>query len=125
MNFCAPHWEKLKQAIRERGLWPLVSPSAEVAHEATLQEIQHGPSKETFDPLLNATWAIYGRALECGGIYLMTGDYCPLCELDKHIDQVKHPTPAPYTTPSDAWIGGCCDAQLTHARELGLVAPTQ
>ena len=36
---------------------------------------------ERYDPLMAAHNMISGRAIECGGIYLLTGDYCPLCEL--------------------------------------------
>ena len=48
---------------------------------------------------------IVGRALELGGLYLMTGDYCPVCEAMKHGQPETH------------WIDGPSDAVLEMARE--------
>lgn len=129
MQFCQPHYDALREAIKDRGLWPLVAPTSEAAKERFEQEVEQlqggpPPDDKTWDPLMAAVWAIYGRAIECGGLYLMHGDYCPLCELDRHAP-ADVPIPAGYDTHSAAWIGGCCDARLADAREKGLVPKTQ
>lgn len=129
MQFCQPCYDKLREAIKARGMWPLVG-SDETLKEKISQEVDHiqgGPppdARRTFDPLYQACMAIYGRAIQMGGLYLMTGDYCPLCELDKNAP-LDAEIPAGYTTHGDAWIGGCCDAQLAGARELGLMPEPQ
>ncbi len=129
MQFCQPCYDKLREAIKARGLWPLVG-NPETLKERIGQEIaqtQGGPppdEKRTFDPLYAAVMAIYTHALNVGGLYLMTGDYCPTCEVDKHAPP-DAAIPEGYTKHSEAWIGGCCDAQLAYARELGLAPDRQ
>lgn len=119
MKMCMPHWGELRKAIDDRGLSPLVARSGKEAAESAVRQIEGTDDKKAdFDPLMSANWAIMGRALELGGLYLMGADdkgeeYCPLCEVDKHGGKASD------------WITGCCNAQLDHARELGLVPVMQ
>jgi len=133
MQFCQPHWDKLRKAIEDRGMSHLIAKDGQTALENTVADLDAAkqgvdPPKETFDPLMSSFWAINSRALECGGLYLMTQkedgtDWCPLCELDAHspADQI----PPPYEKHSDSWINGCADSQLAHARKLGLIPEVQ
>mgnify|MGYP001566530017 CR=1 FL=1 len=132
MKFCSTHYVALRTAIEDRGLWPLVGNSETLAarvHEEI--ETVGNASPKTWDPLASACWGIYGKVLEAGGMYLMTtppggdpdGDadtdhYCPLCEVEKY--QAEH-----QSGDAQAWIDGCCDAQLAYAREHGLVPQVQ
>jgi len=111
MKFCQDHWNKLKQAIEERGLMHLVAPDSQTAMENIKEELAGTNTIENYDPLMNATHMIYGRAIECGGLYLMTGDFCPLCELEKYTQKGE----------DQVWINGCCDSILEYCRENRLV----
>jgi hypothetical protein len=57
---------------------------------------------------------ISGEALKLGGLYLMTGDYCPLCEVEKHTGDT-----------AANWINGCSDAVLEYCQHRGFTNPTQ
>lgn len=118
MRFCKDHWAKMKAGVEDRGLGHLVAKSGEAAVERVVAELEHRATDATFDPLMTAHWMIVNRALECGGLYLMThnpdvadGEFCPLCEVAKH------------TTPpaDDDWIKGCLDAVRDMCVEKGLV----
>jgi len=116
MKSCTSHWDELRQAIDQRGLSGLIAGSGEKVCEAIARQLEGIVEPGDFDPLMSANWAIMSAALQCGGLYLMGEDengnqYCPLCEAAQH----GHPG-----TVAE-WITGCCDAQLEHARELGLV----
>lgn len=126
MKWCDDHWAQLRKAIDDLGMTPLVAKNGEAAHAnmvAELEAAQQGvePPKETYDPLMSSFWAITNRALEMGGPYLLTGDLCPLCELNKHCE----PDPAYQPDHAFHWIKGCTEAQLTFCQERGLVAPLQ
>ena len=110
MQLCSNHWADLRKAIDTVGLSQFVSSSGKAAAEKIQLELQSEENK-TFDPLLAANFAIWSNALEMGGLYLMTGDYCPICE------SVKHNGP-----PADFWINNAVNEQLEKAKRLGLVA---
>lgn len=109
MKMCMPHWEELKTAIDDRGLSKFIAPSGEVLAKNLVTELQGGEKK--FEPLMGANIAIMSNALQMGGLYLMTGDFCPLCELEKH-------------TPEKAsnWIKYASDEQYEKAKKLNLIS---
>jgi hypothetical protein len=115
MKFCDAHWTVLRAAIQTRGLWHLVAPDGVDAARRVQAELDGEAVARDYDPLMAAYWMITGRALECGGPYLMGqkpdgADYCPLCELEE-----KSPAKA-----AD-WIEPCCDSVLERCRKLGLL----
>lgn len=126
MKFCMDHWVELKEAIRTRGLDHLVAQDGEAAMEATVREIEGtDEEKKDFDPLMRATWMIYGEALRiCGLGLMMTGEGeeepCPLCEIRKGF--AEH---AKRENVDHEWIEGVSDSLLKYARELGLVGGVQ
>lgn len=129
MKICMKHWNMLRDAIEQRGLSGLVGKSGEELMENTVAQIEGTKSvKETFDPLANATWMIYGRALQLGGLYLLQeDDICPICEAIVHRADGYD---ANETVPSEEetekfWIDGPTDATLEQARELGLTPKLQ
>lgn len=80
MQLCDDHWDKLKIALKERGLDKYVSENATKAIDA----VKEGRP----DPLAAATFAIYGNAMEIGGLAVMTPEEdgsskCPICFLKK------------------------------------------
>lgn len=118
MKFCQPHWDKLREGVRERGLYHLVAKDGEAATGRVMAELQGTATDKTYDPLMAAHWMIFNRALEAGGIGLMghnpndpEGHYCPLCELGRALG------PDAETN----WINGCLDSVLEFCREKGLV----
>ena len=110
MRFCQPHWKALREAIDKRRLGDFISDSpSEVANEMRVQlEGKENPDSP-YDPLMGATNMVYGRAIELGGLYLLQGDLCPVCEA------VKHGSTESY------WIDGPADAILKDFREHGWV----
>jgi hypothetical protein len=116
MKFCQPHWDKLRAALKERGVDHLGAKTGEQAI-ADMSADFDGRERE-YDPLMDCHWMITNRALESGGLYLMGAkedgsQYCPVCEAEAH------------GVPVDSWINGAADAGLAHCRELGLVPTIQ
>ena len=125
MRCCTPHWEALKKAVVERGLWPLVK-TGKALEESIAAEFSESRASEDFDPLLRATLMIYSEAVTLGGMYLMSRDengkeYCPLCEADEN---VKPPAELKMKV-SQHWIEGCTDAILALCQEQGRVPRVQ
>lgn len=118
MKICQPHWDKLRQAINDRGLSGLIAGSGEKATESLVRQLEGSEDLSDYDPLMACNWAFHTEALRLGGLYLMGTDengnqYCPLCEADFHGGHAQE------------WIDGCADAQLEFAREKGLIARVQ
>ncbi len=114
MKFCMPHWEALKKAVDDKGMTHLIHASGEAAIEACVRQVEGTDTAKDFDPLLNATWAIYGQFLHNVGLAGMVGEICPLCDVEK-------------SKPGRAqnWIDGSTNDQLEHARQLGLMPKVQ
>lgn len=117
MRMCKQHWDELRAAIDARGLGGLVARSGEAAFEALRNQLEGDAQKADYDPLMAANFAIWGNALNAGGLYLMFQqdgkELCPLCELAKHGGKPAN------------WVAGAADEQLHEARRLGLVAAAQ
>lgn len=124
MKFCAEHWEHLRQAVKSRGMWQLVAKDGAAAVARVKEEIEGTASDDNFDPLAAATWAIYGRAIELGGLAMMQEDLCPLCELNRQVKANPEiaQTDAKGNPPSQNWIDGCCDSLLEYCREKCLLS---
>lgn len=119
MKFCMPHWNALRAAIDARGMGHLVAKSGAEAVEGLVLELEGRAAEAMFDPLMAAHNMISSHALEVGGLYLLTGDYCPVCEFCQHAP----PPPEGHRYPTnDAYmIDGPADAVLAMARQQGLV----
>jgi hypothetical protein len=121
MKMCPEHWAALKKAIQDRALWPLVNQSGEAAKEEITRELDGAnDDAKGFDPLLRANWMIFNRALESGGLYLMTAkpdgsEHCPLCEAEKALGAGE----------AQRWIDGCTDSLRLYAREIKLIPGVQ
>lgn len=111
MKFCQSHWSKLRAAMVDRGIGHLGAQSGEQAIENMTTELAGG--KPDYDPLMDAHWMITNRALEIGGLNLMTSkedgsDHCPVCEALSH------------GASAENWIDGPADAVLEACRDKGL-----
>lgn len=81
---CQPHWEQLKQAIKDRGLYDLVPKGGQAAAEMMARQMASGNSLAAFDPLMTANNMIWGNALQLGGLAMMQdntdgSEPCPYC----------------------------------------------
>lgn len=102
MNWCQPHYDKLKDAIKERGLWNLVGNGAQDAKDAI--------EGKRFDPLLWSWASINSFMLQSPGLNgrILT---CPFCILvdDGQPELV------------DKWLAGCLDDCYKAAIESGAI----
>ena len=125
MKFCQKHWDMLRKAIEDRGLTHLIAKSGEQAAENMVSELRG--EEHPYDPLMAAHWMISSAALDQGGLYMMTGDHCPVCEAIKHT--AEHPladgNPAGEEWVEKFWIDGPANAVLAECREKGLVPRQQ
>jgi|GEM_PF-1823261 len=126
MQFCSRHWDALRDAIRQRGLFDLVSKSGEEITGKQFEELQSGQvTRTTFDPLMVAHNAIVSRALDIAGLSLLVTnedgtDRCPLCWLKTgHDEQCKIEG---CTHSFEPWIGFAADDVRKEAIRLGLMA---
>lgn len=120
MKLCDDHWLQLKQAIDDRGLGPFVAKDEEQGVDNLLSQIQGTDTKENYDPLMSATYMIWGNALESFGIGIIQPDApCPLCLLDNHVAECTEATCNKQTGKD--WIKFAADGQYEAAKELGLL----
>jgi hypothetical protein len=116
VKICQPHWDRLRAAIETRNLGQFIASSGREAVRRVAGQLENQPESGTFDPLMNANFAIWSNALKFGGLYLMGADekgqpYCPICESETHNGY-----------PADWWIENAADEQLQAARDLGLIS---
>lgn len=121
MKFCEAHWQRLRDAIKDRGLDGLVSKDGKEAAAKTVAELEGGPSKSTFDPLLGAHNAILSNTLRVVGLVILGADekgehYCPICYLTQNCACGLGEKCEFFD-----WIERAADDARAHAVSLGLV----
>ncbi len=121
MKFCQPHWNRLKTAIESRGLGHLIAANGRDAHARAVGELKGENTLSDYDPLMSAHWQISSRAIEILGLGLMTGDYCPVCEVLK--DYPPIPPGHRYADNESYWIDGPADSALDFCRAQGIDTP--
>lgn len=97
MKMCQLHWDMCRKSIEEYGLLPLVAKDGKKALENMENALKGIKKIKDFDPLMSMNWHWHNNALESGGLYLMgqnetgenDGQYCPLCEYEKHNKNFK------------------------------------
>lgn len=114
MQICQDHWYELKNAIRQRGMWKLVSTdtSHQLPKPITKQVLTATSTGSAFDPLRVASLMISDQALMAFGDYLETRSYCPLCEVEQNLGRGC----------SLEWIDVDADAILEVCKERHLVS---
>ena len=126
MRFCAFfHADELRGQVISKGMGGLIADDDGNVVERARAELAIAAPVATYDPLMVAHWAIVGKALEEGGVYLMFdrpgdgGEYCPLCEVeDAGVREGK-------VGLSLAWMEGCTDSILVYCRQQGLLSKPQ
>lgn len=117
MQFCTPHWDKLKEKIKERGMWSLVSQGGEQAHAKIVSEVEEGSKKENFDPLMAAHNMIVSNALTCAGIEVLAQEGCPLCYLQNNCPCGQPDCKEKF----ESWLDRAADGAREGAVKLGLL----
>jgi hypothetical protein len=110
MQICQEHWHELKNAIRQRGLWRLVTPSGYLAAESPEEILELNAMQFKFDPLMAMSLMIGEQARAAFGLSI----HCPLCDVDENLG--KH--------ESMHWIDSDADIILYVCRQRHLVEPT-
>lgn len=111
MKMCPAHWQALRAAIEARGLSHLVSKNGAEAKKKLATELEGRGAENDFDPLLCANNMLFAAGLSCGGLAMLSGDFCPVCKAEEN------------GVPKGEWIEGPADAVLKRARDEGLVPP--
>lgn len=89
MKMCKDHWERLKQAIDDRGLSGFISSDGGAAVKSMVSQADEGITVDNFDPLMGAHNAILMTTIEVVGLAVMAtdgpddGHWCPLCYLNQ------------------------------------------
>jgi hypothetical protein len=114
MQICQDHWHELKNAIRQRGMWKLVSPDTTPHMPAylTQQTLAAAYTSSRIDPLWVASLMIGDQALTALGGYLETRSYCPLCEVEENLGSGR----------SFEWIDVDADTILEVCKERRLIS---
>lgn len=153
MQSCQKHWDALRKALEDRGLDKLVPQGGEEAASRQLDQLQSARvTRDNFDPLMGAFWAIAGNCSErisrAGGnpLYLLadgpedpvdvgvyptaagrTWPKCPLC----YVSMVHELTcdggacKLPKVDGYDWMIERAAEEQLEKARALKLAPGVQ
>lgn len=116
MKICEKHWAMFRAAIETRGLAKLVAKDGRTAMDQMVADLQYGTLPENYDPLMSCNMMVTSRALEVGGLYMLSGDYCPVCEAMKHLDGEATET---------EWINGPADAALKYCQDHKLIQGVQ
>jgi len=103
MRFCLPHWEQLKQALKDAGMSHLITNGGEQLAEKLKRESEG--QAVVPDPLFEAHNMMLERAMNHLGPYIMFQkedgtDYCPLCEVNEKL----MPHPETKLKCADSWI---------------------
>lgn len=108
MQFCMPHWETLKTAIKDRGLYALVADNGEGAMSNIASELTDGPSIDNFEPLMGAHNAIISNLMKIDpGVFFIDG--CPLCYANKMHSEGCTVIECEGTAYYDKWIDNAAD----------------
>lgn len=92
MRICQDHWDRLREAVEQRGMADLIAPHPNRAITNLATELERGePTLATYDPLMAAMWSVLSNATETIGqaagastvAYLMQPEDVPedACEL--------------------------------------------
>lgn len=124
MQICQQHWDALREAIKSRGLWHLVSKDGQTAAENLAKDTDEGRiSPERFDPLMQSFIMITAQAIEMFGLMTMNDGFCPVCySVEYYVNKTGQTTKEEV---ENFWINGPSDGVLTYCQEHKLCPMTQ
>jgi hypothetical protein len=115
VKFCQPHWDRLKASVESRGMGHLIAANGRDAHARAVADLEGRSDLSDFDPLMACHNRIVQRATEQFGLYLYTGDYCPVCETVKNFPKISR------EETEDHYSEKIADSVLEFCRSQGLV----
>jgi hypothetical protein len=136
MKFCQPHWDQLKAAIKQRGLWDFVARDGNEAISQMKDQLEGKPATiKTFDPLMAAHWMIANNAMsllkDIGGnplaLMMENSEHpemeCPICHLNaaslEHDRTCTEPNCKKVRGQTfDEWIDKAADGAAQAAAEI-------
>lgn len=136
MRFCQTHWDKLRDAIKKRGVIEFVAIDGVEAAKQMQSEIQgERKTKQNFDPLMAAHWMIVNNAMDQlkyigqNPLILMVSDperpqlECPICCLNwlslEHDRACTDPNcKKPKGLTFDDWIDKAADGAVSALNDL-------
>src|ERR1700692_1583669 len=112
MRICQPHWDRLRQALADRGIDHLGAKSGQQAMANIVTELEGRGDENDFDPLMACNNMIFAKGLEIVGFELMSpkeegSERVPICSCAAYYEA--------------GWINGPADAVLQEAIDKGLV----
>lgn len=108
MKICQNHWDRLRQAVEDRGIGHLGARDAQSAFGNMVTDLEGRSAENNCDPLMACNYMIWSKGLEVLGLELMSEkDRCPICEALKAYEEW--------------WISGPADAVLEECKEQGLI----
>lgn len=117
MKFCQAHWDKLREAVYAKGMRPLVPRSGAEGAERLVEELSGEATDATYDPLMSCFWMICVRAMDALGSYLLSSDYCPVCEVVRAHGEQPCPHGCSGADVEERWIHGPVDAAYAYVQE--------
>ena len=119
MKFCSVHWNKLCEGVNLRGLGHLVTHKEEESID-----VDNVPKTKNYDPLINLHWSISLHAVQMGGLYLLSGDYCPVCEAIETMvgrEDVESEEIVTLEEVEYYWLEAPLNAELKHCKDKGII----
>jgi hypothetical protein len=112
MKICQPHWDRLREAIKARGLDHLGAKNGREAIAAVVTDLEGRGVENEYDPLMACNWMIMSQGLNVCGLAVMATDEagnqpCPICMSVKMYE--------------DSWIYGPVGEAWKEAVAKGLV----
>lgn len=111
MQICQDHWHELKNAIRQRGMWKLVSSNTGQQRPTQITKQMRATPPAGFDPLSMVSVMILDQARMAFGDTLEIRTCCPLCKVELNLG----------TGRSLEWIDVDADAILEVCRQQKLI----
>lgn len=111
MKICQLHWDKLRTAIKEKGLDHLGAKTGQDAIRNIVTELEGREAENDYDPLMSCNWMIMNQSLKVYGFAAMDGDKCPVCVAIQAYE--------------NDWIYGPVGAAYEEAKNQGLLKQSE
>lgn len=112
MNHCSRHFDDIKQALKQKGLWHLVDLDPEVIKYRGHQWLHGKTTDRTFDPFVATSLEINSKLIMLvGPNWQTTHGKCGLCVVERFLDRGDAPK---------SWIDNITDLMVVVAITNGI-----